>query len=77
MSDKDLSDILPDELFNHSDCFNSTYYARWEREVATPALVEAGYTDIRFYNVERDSFGPLIRGISTLKNGEQHTFYYG
>jgi hypothetical protein len=75
MSD-DLGTVLPADIFNHPDCFSQLYW-RWENEVAKPALEKQGYTDIRFYNIERDSFGPLIRGVAASKDGKQQEFFYG
>lgn len=54
-----------------------SYYYDWEKKVATPALEKLGYTDIWFYNIEADSFGPLIRGVRCQKDGKSVEMFYG
>lgn len=57
--------------------FSYTDYRNGEREIIEPQLKERGYTNIQFFNIEADSFGPLIRGIHTVKDGKPVEFYYG
>ena len=53
-------------------------YRDWEKEIAKPAIERAGFTGVRFYSVEEDSFGPLIRGVeATDAAGQAVTWDYG
>lgn len=74
---KDLGEVLPDELFNHPDCFNSQTYWVWEREIAGPALEAAGFKVGYWWDEDRDSFGPLIRAVTLTKDGVTETYTYG
>lgn len=57
---------------------NGKTYLHWESDVATAAMQAAGYTDVLFYDIERDSFGPLIRGVrATGPDGKVVRFSYG
>lgn len=73
----ELADVLPAELFDHPDCFNSQTFARWEQEVATPALVSAGFIVGLWRSTDADSFGPLVRAVELTKDGITKTYYYG
>lgn len=74
----DLLDLLPDEITNHPDCFHSTRYARWEREIATPALRALGYEPKDWRTTDGDSFGPLVRAVDLSHNGgPAATYTYG
>ena len=80
--DDGLEDILDrsgrpqDELFPPSYC--SREYWRWEEEVAKPVLHALGYSDVVFVEGERDSFGPLSRGVlMTDPSGQKVMTYYG
>lgn len=75
MSISDLLDEFPGITITDDYC--GTFYFRWERDVAKPYLEAQGYTDVRFYDIERDSFGPLIRGVSAQLNGRKHEWLYG
>ena len=58
--------------------FNYTDYYKSERNIIEPQLKVLGYTDIRFSDGERDSFGPLTRIVSAKNvNGESVRFIYG
>lgn len=75
--EKDLGELLTDELFNHPDCFSSSGYSNWEREVATPALEALGYQVGRWWNEDGDSFGPLVRAVELTKDGVAEIYTYG
>lgn len=40
-------------------------------------LIKENFSKIEFYNIERDSFGPLIRGISAEQRGYKYKASYG
>lgn len=77
------------EVFPNLDCGkDSSYcvtnakvpnrdYTYWELNVAYPAAVKAGYDLIRFYDGEKDSFGPLTRVMEAVKDGKKFYFVYG
>ena len=54
------------ELFKEIEYkdFNFTNYRKGEQTIISPQLEELGYFDIEFFNLEADSFGPLIRGVN-------------
>lgn len=56
---------------------NQKHYWDWEENVATPALEKLGFKVIRWFDGERDSFGPLSRVVEVEKNGERSTMWYG
>lgn len=77
-----LGDSVPYEEAGYCDTRGSEYsngqtYVDWERKVATPRLVELGYTVCRWEMGERDSFGPLSRYAVTVKNGVVERLVYG
>lgn len=74
---RDLGEILPAEAFDHPDCFDSHEYASWEREVAAPLLRAQGYEVVRWFSGDEDSFGPLVRCVELLRDGETTTWCYG
>ena len=55
----------------------SSSYWEWEANIAKPALSVLGYTDIKFYNGEVDSFGPLSRIVRCIKDGVSVQLMYG
>src|SRR5690606_22144760 len=58
--------------------FSFEKWAEGEEEIIRPALERRGYSDIGFYMIEEDSFGPLIRGvIAKNPEGKRVRFYYG
>lgn len=59
------------------DYCTSAGYRDWERQVAKPYMEERGYSEVSFYMVEQDSFGPLIRGVIAHKDGKKHEWFYG
>lgn len=64
------------ELFPPSYC--SRTYWEWEEQVAKPLLASLGYTDVAFYDGERDSFGPLSREVQMSDpDGRKVMTYYG
>lgn len=73
----DLSELIGEDLFNHPDCYSLTFFRRWEDDIATPALVSAGYRVIRWYSGDHDSFGPLVRCAVVEKDGRRKTYSYG
>lgn len=42
-------------------------YGKWEDDVVTPWIRKHGYVQVYFYNIDSDSFGPLIRGVKAIK----------
>ena len=74
----DLLAILPDDISMENYCGQQGAWAKWENEIATPALQALGYTNIRWHMGERDSFGPLSRVVlCDDSNGIRHKFIYG
>lgn len=72
----DLWDVLnPKDLGG----FSFDNYSRGEIDIFTPLLAALGYMDARFYNVESDSFGPLIRGCEAMDviRNRKVRFFYG
>lgn len=61
--------------------FNFSDYRKGEQTIISPQLEKLGYFDIEFFNIEADSFGPLIRGVNAKRmvNGqlELKGWYYG
>jgi hypothetical protein len=57
--------------------FGGDYRAQ-EVELLQPQLIERGYSNFIWFDVERDSFGPLVRGCTALSvDGELVDFFYG
>lgn len=53
-------------------------YYDGEVTILTPALEARGYSNVGFYMIEQDSFGPLIRGVrATDTAGKTVRFFYG
>lgn len=73
----DLADLLGNEPFNHKDCFDSSRYRDWERNIAEPLLSEKGYEVLRWWSSDEDSFGPLVRCVEVRKDGKSETYFYG
>lgn len=73
----DLSELVPDDAFNHPDCFNSANYWRWEQDVAQPIIEQQGYRVLRWFSTDQDSFGPLVRAVEVEKDDEVKRFSYG
>ena len=70
---KDLLEFLG----SAADKFDHNEYAVGERDILKPALIARGYENIVFFDIERDSFGPLVRGCGVTKDGIKQRFYYG
>jgi len=71
----DLFEFLGDP---ETDQFSFERYYEGERAILRPALEKRGYSDVVFYNIEADSFGPLIRGCrATCHCGKLVRFFYG
>jgi hypothetical protein len=69
----ELYTLIPDamEKFSFGNYYND------EEKVIKPALEKLGYSNIRFSMGEYDSFGPLSRVITAIKNGQTVTLVYG
>ena len=68
----DLGDIISFKGFSF------VKYSEGERNILKPQLEALGYSDIKFYNLDADSFGPLVRGVSMKnKEGQLITSCYG
>ena len=73
----DLLDVVGEEIANRIT-FSSVTYIEEEEEILKPALEAKGFKDITFYMIERDSFGPLIRGcVARDPDGNRKRFTYG
>jgi len=59
------------------DSFDHTRYWVWEKEVAEPALVNAGFVVSGWSTTEADSFGPLTRCAHVSKDGVVRQLIYG
>lgn len=57
--------------------FDFGRYWEGEQELIKPALQDKGYEVGSFWSVERDSFGPLIRGVSITKDNHTQCATYG
>lgn len=77
VEEPDLFDLLPDELANHPDCFDSRNYLRWEREIAQPHLESMGFKVISWWTEDGDSFGPLVRAVELERDGKREVYTYG
>lgn len=75
--DLDLGLLVPEAAFEDPRCFDSHRYWEWEQEVATPHIIAAGFTIERWYSLEADSFGPLIRAVDVKKDDVLTTYFYG
>jgi hypothetical protein len=72
----DLHTVIGYECIDDINYCGQVYWA-WEKDVAQPILEEKGYHHISWFDIERDSFGPLIRGVNAYKDEVKHEFYYG
>ena len=53
-------------------------YQDWEKEIATPALIAAGYNTMGIWHTgDGDSFGPLSRFTVAHKDDRTFVFTYG
>ena len=52
-------------------------YWKWEEQIAQPRLEALGFTVNRWYTIDGDSFGPLVRGVNVVKDGDKQTLSYG
>ncbi len=53
-------------------------YIDWENNIAKPAMISAGFSDISFITTDGDSFGPLVRqAICKDASGNRCKFFYG
>lgn len=70
----DLLDFLGDE----AEAFDFDDYQDGECDILAPALEKRGFTNVSFYMIEQDSFGPLIRGCRAIDpTGKSVRFFYG
>lgn len=75
---ENLLDIIGHSAANEPNyCAPDGEFYRWETDVASPLLKSLGYTILRWYSIERDSFGPLIRGVWVRKNNKDTLLSYG
>jgi len=71
---RDLLNFLGDEV----DTFDFSRWREGELTILKPALEKRGFTSVSFYMIEKDSFGPLIRGVTAINpEGQRMRFYYG
>lgn len=64
------------EFFGVDD-FRFAQYFQDERKKLQPKLEQAGYTNVEFFTVDSDSFGPLVRGVKALDpKGQTHQWAY-
>ena len=70
---KDFFDSFPQFDSN----FDYKKYYETEQRVWKPAMEVLGYTYVEFWNLDSDSFGPLVRGVRALKDGKRHRWSYG
>lgn len=59
----------------YADCKYSYDYTRWERMASVFIKLE-GYTNIRWYTSDGDSFGPLCRTVTAELNGIRYSALY-
>lgn len=58
--------------------FSTATYRQQEIEILQPQLEAYGFTDINWYDGERDSFGPLTRMVSAVHpDGNLIEMFYG
>lgn len=72
----DLLDIIGHAAAKSDDYGSTQHYGRWERDVATPALVRLGYEVLGWKDGERDSFGPLSRLCTVRLAGSEQQLIY-
>ena len=71
---RDLLDFIGDE----AKAFDFGEYREGEADILRPALERRGFTSVRFYMGEEDSFGPLSRMCAAKDpSGAEVRFYYG
>lgn len=70
---EDLANVVSFEGFS----FSVLEYRNGEQTILKPQLEKLGYTDVHFFMGERDSFGPLSRVVTCVKDGQPVSFYYG
>ena len=74
-------DVIYEDLFEavenlSQDSFDPKRYWEWEKEVAEPALVNAGFFVSGWSTTEADSFGPLTRCAHVSKDGVVRQLVY-
>ncbi|RVM91493.1 hypothetical protein [Sinorhizobium meliloti] len=70
----DLLDFLGDD----ASAFDFDDYRDGECDILAPALEKRGFTNVGFYMIEQDSFGPLVRGCRAVDpTGKSVRFFYG
>jgi hypothetical protein len=74
-----LLDIIGHESADKPFYCSPEKYWAWEINTAIPALLEKGYVihELKFSHLERDSFGPLSRGILVSKDKVLSIAWYG
>ncbi len=72
----DLFSLLPPDLKKDPRAFDSHGdMHKWDHDVCW-WLIAHGYESNRFYTVDGDSFGPLVRGVKLRKFGEEQWLLY-
>jgi hypothetical protein len=72
---QDLFEFLDPAL---TSGFDFDDYAKGEETIMRPALERLGFNVGKFRSLEKDSFGPLSRGVFCIgPDGERVTFCYG
>ncbi len=61
---------------SHEGCFSREYW-RWEQQIATPRLQSLGFTVVRWWTEDGDSFGPLVRAVTVEWYGDEYVLTYG
>ena len=55
-----------------------TSYLDWESSVRRWLIQNHGWGGFQWFDIERDSFGPLVRGLRCVDNkGKDREFFYG
>ncbi len=73
---KDIFDVLGNVPMDNY-CGSNRSYREWEQEIAEPKLNELGYEVRGWRTTDGDSFGPLCREVTCLKDGRICKFCYG
>jgi hypothetical protein len=72
-----LHDAVPNLETTGDYCASRSFW-KWEREIAIPAIQAAGFELYSgFRTIEKDSFGPLIRGVDVVRENKVITLWYG
>lgn len=76
----DLLEMLDEDQLNCQffiDNYCASDYTKFERWISALMALD-GWRNFRWSNLEYDSFGPLVRGLTaTDDQGVSHNFFYG